>query len=87
MKNKHSKHARTINKKQKRGCVKNIKWINWSFESHTIQSSYEVVMILHNFEIHKLENFGEFEKFNTPWESWDLLSLWCYSYDKLKNIL
>jgi hypothetical protein len=25
MKNKHSKYARTINKKQKRGCVKNIK--------------------------------------------------------------
>jgi hypothetical protein len=35
------------------------------WESHN-SSSYEVVMILHNFETHKLENFGKFEKFNIP---------------------
>jgi len=42
------------------------------WESHN-SSLYEVVMILHNFETHKLKSFGKFEKFNTPWESWDFL--------------
>jgi len=66
-----------INKKTKeRMCEKhqvNQLGIVLFWESHN-STSYEIIMILHNFETHKLnffENFERFEKFNILWESWD----------------